>query len=57
MIKCMQICKINPQIIKLIEKVMALWNSTLILLWGRVSVASTTAKGSSRVGSTEHTGI
>ena len=30
---------------------------TVLLLRGRVSVASTTARGSSRVGSTEHTGI
>ena len=31
MIKCMQIYKINPQIIKLIEKAMELWNTALIL--------------------------
>ena len=31
MIKCMQLYKINPQIIKLIEKAMELWNTTIIL--------------------------
>ena len=31
MIKCMQVYKIHPQIVKLIEKAMELWNTTLIL--------------------------